>query len=637
MSNNVIKLGNLDMLRSMYDFQATYSKTLSFRTNDYFILHQTVTKHKNWWEVINEKGAMGFIPSNYVEKITVSPTFYIQYLENCIDHVRKNEGDSETIARLKEMKRNIEQLPQSNINAIGSEGGDNIPPLLFKNSEGKLETLRGSSVKSETSQCAIDETTIPESLKQVNSKSIVDNVDCDDETPAITATAVYELVDSIRVNTQLSYRLSRAAVATVIHGLHDLLPASVFPYLSTIQTLLEGAAASSAAVAAASAFVAGSGAGTPSTAVGGKVIDGIGAGDGIIGVDSGVTMGLQTHDANRLQVIFDELTSCKQDEQQRSWMLHEDEPVIMDYLNELISILTNADAAISKHMISSNQYSALVTLTEYYQMETRWSIRQLLLQAFGVMCGLDSTVISICLNSVLPCEIARDMQANEGFISKLSYSALLLTMVFSSGEPMPVTHQNLIGVDFISFLLRLIEEPPDADEDEQIADLFLNLILGINLQFSNENIWDNPVISALSTQSSAKTFTEKSLLLLNRDEDPVRIFDHEPEPPHAVLKLFVDVFSTEQTSHLFYTNDVRVLTDITVRNMLDLSSRDQRRHQYIILCRLILRNTNYNEHCHRIDDIIKCFNRIFCEDCAESELDQKLLKDISQEFPQHFQ
>lgn len=618
------------MLRSMYDFQATYSKTLSFHTNDYFILHQTVTKHKNWWEVINEKGEIGFIPSNYVEKLTVSPTFYIQYLENCIEHVRKNEAELEILARLKDMKRTIEQLPESNVNAIGAEAGDNIPPLLFKNSEGKLETVRGSSIKSETSQCAI-ETTTPESPKRPNSKPIVDNGECNDETPAITATAVYELVDSIRVNTQLSYRLSRAAVATVIHGLHDLLPASVFPYLSTIQSLLEGAAASSAAVAAASASVAGSGAGTP---VGGKLIDGTGDGVGVI--DAGVH-GLQTHDANRLQVIFDELTSCKEDEQQRSWMLHEDAPVIMDYLNELISILTNADAAISKHMIASNQYSALVTLTEYYQMETRWCIRQLLLQAFGVMCGLDGTVISICLNSVLPCEIARDMRANEVFIAKLSYSALLLTMVFSSGEPMPVTHQNLIGVDFISFLLRLIEEPPDADEDEQIADLFLNLILGINLQFSNENIWDNPVISALSTQSSAKTFSEKSLLLLNRDEDPVRIFDHEPEPPHSVLKLFVDVFSTEQTSHLFYTNDVRVLTDITVRNMLDLSSRDKRRHQYIILCRLILRNTNYNEHCHRIDDIIKCFNRIFCEDCAQSDQDQKLLKDISQEFPQHFQ
>lgn len=47
----------------------------------------------------------------------------------------------------------------------------------------------------------------------------------------------------------------------------------------------------------------------------------------------------ETHDAKRLHVIFSELTSCKDDAQQRSWMLHEDEAVIIDYVKELTSIL----------------------------------------------------------------------------------------------------------------------------------------------------------------------------------------------------------------------------------------------------------------------------------------------------------
>jgi hypothetical protein len=57
-------------------------------------------------------------------------------------------------------------------------------------------------------------------------------------------------------------------------------------------------------------------------------------------------------------------------------------------------------------------------------------------------------------------------------------------------------------------------------------------------------------------------------------EDPVRIFEHQPVPPHSVLKLFVDLFSTAQTATLFYTNDTKVLIDIIVRQLADLSPGD---------------------------------------------------------------
>lgn len=68
---------------------------------------------------------------------------------------------------------------------------------------------------------------------------------------------------------------------------------------------------------------------------------------------------------------------------------------------------SNADPSISKHMIAIDDYRVVFALIQYYQMETRWSIRQLLLQAFGVMCSLDKTVVNIMLNSVLPMELAR--------------------------------------------------------------------------------------------------------------------------------------------------------------------------------------------------------------------------------------
>lgn len=51
--------------------------------------------------------------------------------------------------------------------------------------------------------------------------------------------------------------------------------------------------------------------------------------------------------------------------------------------------------------------------------------------------------------------------------------------------------------------------------DEQIPDLFLSLICSFNLQFDCPS--ENVVLTALEERDVAKTFTEKILLLLNRE------------------------------------------------------------------------------------------------------------------------
>lgn len=76
-----------------------------------------------------------------------------------------------------------------------------------------------------------------------------------------------------------------------------------------------------------------------------------------------------------------------------------------------------------------------------------------------------------------------------------------------------------LGPDFIAFILDLIENPPDMDLEDQISDLFVNLILSYNLQFTNS---ENIVLNALREKSLAKTFTEKNLLLFNREGKRVK-------------------------------------------------------------------------------------------------------------------
>lgn len=84
---------------------------------------------------------------------------------------------------------------------------------------------------------------------------------------------------------------------------------------------------------------------------------------------------------------------------------------------------------------------------------------------------------------------------------------------------MCASHFNVIseylGVPFVTFILDNIEYPPDTDADDQIPDLFTNLIIAYNLQFMafSENI----ILKSLAERSVAKAFIERLLLLLNRE------------------------------------------------------------------------------------------------------------------------
>ncbi|CAK9814803.1 NCK-interacting protein with SH3 domain [Anthophora plagiata] len=638
MGDNSMRLENYEVLKALYNFKATFSKTLSFQEGDYFILYQTNTKQRNWWQVVNRDGQIGYIPSNYVTTVKVSSQILIEFLEDCIGNVKTEMhlDKQDLLLRLIEKKRQAEtykktkrQAPkppefesttpnseicsspvcntpeedvhcaQSNTSymtaqtTVHTNNEKEETPIIpqcqrASISEQRVQSLpRQASSESQKIQAEVRKSPSQGSVRQTPVSSPIKKKGslCD-----INSHTAYQLLDQVRRNTQLSYEMSKVAVTVVVSGLQQLLPQNVGHYFDALLHQLE----------------------TPFT-VSQMSIE-------------------ETYDANRLKVIFTELTSCKEDSQQRNWMLYEDESIIVDYIKELTSILTNADANVSRYILQQNQYNGVNVLIQYYQMEPRWTIRQLLLQSFGVMCSLDSVILTIMLNSVLPMELARDMRSNPRNVTKLNYSSLLLTMIFSMGEPMPVTHLEQLGPDFIAFILDLIENPPDMDLEDQIPDLFVNLILSYNLQFTNT---ENIVLNTLKERTGAKFFTEKILLLFNREEDPVRIFDHEPPPPHSVLKLFIDLFSNDVTAGLFYTNDVKVLIDIILRQLYDMFPGDKRR-QYLELCRRVLRTSSYNEHKYRSEDLLKCFTRIFCEETGESQEDQQSVREISNEFPHLF-
>lgn len=54
----------------------------------------------------------------------------------------------------------------------------------------------------------------------------------------------------------------------------------------------------------------------------------------------------------------------------------------------------------------------------------------------------------------------------------------------------------------------------------------------------------------------------------------MKILRHFTHNINSVLKMFIDLFSLPETAGLFYSNDNKVLIDILVRQLSDLSAGD---------------------------------------------------------------
>ena len=113
----------------------------------------------------------------------------------------------------------------------------------------------------------------------------------------------------------------------------------------------------------------------------------------------------------------------------------------------------------------------------------------------------------------------------------------------------------------------------------------------------------NKVIKILSLHGSAyKTFGENIILLLNRES--------ETSLQLLILKLLYLLFTTRSTYEYFYTNDLRVLVDVMIRNLLDLPlSSTPLRHTYLRVLYPLLAHTQLRDPPHyKREEILRLLN-----------------------------
>jgi hypothetical protein len=117
----------------------------------------------------------------------------------------------------------------------------------------------------------------------------------------------------------------------------------------------------------------------------------------------------------------------------------------------------------------------------------------------------------------------------------------------------------------------------------------------------SSNHLPNKVIKVLSKHGhSYRTFGENIILLLNRES--------ETSLQLLILKVLYLLFTTHATHEYFYTNDLRVLVDVMLRNLLDLPfSAKALRHTYLRVLHPLLANTQlkYPENRYKRDEILK--------------------------------
>ncbi|XP_064457869.1 NCK-interacting protein with SH3 domain-like isoform X2 [Ornithodoros turicata] len=570
------------LAKSLYDYESKDNRLLSFKQDEKFIVIEQLCKDPNWYYAVNEKGIAGFVPVTYMLKEESDSDRFLELVEKALDALQntascsKDENASCMSLQRKALRR-LHHLKESLRNS--SEG-----PLK----DTPKETALGHQSPSDF---------LHEEYSRINAEWISENLARAEPFPEAGSSSAgagdaldlpmlsAELIEEVRRETQLSHASSRNAVLAVLHGLAQRAPRAL-PW--------------------------------------GQLVDSV-----LASQDTEKVL-VTSRDGERLRHVLRQLWYCKNDDQQRSWPIHEDESHIAGLLEELYTLLVDADPRVCREMIRADEYDCVTTLVLYYQMEPRCSLRVWMLRVFLTLCELDLQVVSLLLYSVLPLELARDLQANTDDIERMKYTALLLTVIFSTGENPPNNIYEHIGEDFVKFLVGLLEAP---EAEEEVAELAVGAMLALNLHQISEA--DNFVLRALRTgpRDSARALAQRLVLFLNREDDPARVLTHELNVPNSVLKILVELFADPATAELFYTNDVSVLVDIIARQLSDLQLGDKRRPLYLRLVGNVVKSTAYEGHKHQ--ELSRCFQAVLSSETVPAK-EATLVEDVRLSCPQWF-
>ncbi|XP_063684924.1 NCK-interacting protein with SH3 domain-like isoform X2 [Bolinopsis microptera] len=320
-------------------------------------------------------------------------------------------------------------------------------------------------------------------------------------------------------------------------------------------------------------------------------------------------------DSLKLEQLFEQLIALTEDDQQRGWSCKDDTEEISTMLTDLLGLLTNANPKVVIQVLQSVKYEPLLTLVEYYQLETRKPLKKQALQVLHEsMLIQPDPICSILLTSRLPVQLASDIQANK-VMSLLEQQCNVFCACLSYPNAMPRNHYDQLDEVFISYLMTAIEaEESPYDPENLIPVMFLKCVLSLNLHYTD--LRNNKVCNVLKSRAHATVLSETLLVSFNRAENLTGYF---PESKDGVRKIMLDLFSSPDTGELFFTNDVKVLIEVLHRNVIDRGEGDPDRVYYMQLLDRVISNTEYEDHSHYKYEILQVLQQVQDEESTDKE------------------
>lgn len=163
-------------------------------------------------------------------------------------------------------------------------------------------------------------------------------------------------------------------------------------------------------------------------------------------------------------------------------------------------------------------------------------------------------------------------------------------------KQLPVSDLHSLTYDLIEYLYRRVcdndDDPEDADDDT------LLLLLALNEQYVAQSIPENKVVNVLkSNLLRYRAVGGKVVLLANRTSSTlIKVL---------VCKFLYYIFTTPETFNFIYTNDLKVLVEVLLRELSDLPDEaDDLRQMYLRVLHVLLDNTTICEEKFKQSDIV---------------------------------
>ncbi|KAF8646745.1 hypothetical protein AX16_007072 [Volvariella volvacea WC 439] len=188
--------------------------------------------------------------------------------------------------------------------------------------------------------------------------------------------------------------------------------------------------------------------------------------------------------------------------------------------------------------------------------------------------------------------------------AKLRSLAVRLLYEVCLVQKLSINDLKIFEDSFVDYLFELVEQTRQM-QDDTFNYSVIKLIVALNEQFMvaclSKEAKDAPQVKnrvlrvLMGRLGSSKTFGENIIFMLNRAQGT-------PEDlcmQMLILKILYVLFTTNGTSEYFYTNDLKVLVDVFLREITDLDEEsDSLRHTFLrvlhpLLTRTQLRNVPY--------------------------------------------